>query len=155
MILSETCPARTANGRFFMHPFLLPDATDSASPVKPGRVDVDPLRARRELRLQIARGRRRIDRRIRGLEREGRRLTSWQTYVRRYPAQALVAGMGFGLAVSSGLSRGWPRMLGVQLTRRALDRVIARVWQELGAIWAESKPDRPAGDRSGAEDGRS
>jgi hypothetical protein len=117
--------------------------------------NLDPQRAKRELRLRIARARRRIDRRIRGLEREGRRLTSWRTYVRQYPAHALVAAGGLGLAVSAGLSRGWPRLLGVQLTRRALNRAIARVWQELEAIWAESKADRPAGDQSGAENGRS
>jgi hypothetical protein len=37
-------------------------------------------RAKRELRLRIARGRRRIDGRIRALQRGGRRLISWQTY---------------------------------------------------------------------------
>jgi len=117
--------------------------------------NIDHLRGKRDLRLRIARGRRRIDRRIRGLEREGRRLTSWRTYVRQYPAQALVAAAGLGLAASAGLARGWPRLLGVQLTRRAVDRAIAKAWQELEAIWAESKPDRPAADPSGAEDGRS
>jgi len=114
-----------------------------------------PQRAKRDLRLRIARGRRRIDRRIRGLEREGRRLTSWRTYVRQYPAQALVAAAGLGLAASAGLSRGWPRWLGARLARRALDRAIAGAWQELEAIWAESKPDRPPAEPSGAEDGRS
>ena len=116
---------------------------------------LDPQRAKRDLRLRIARGRRRIDRRVRGLEREGRRLASWRTYVRQYPAQALVAAAGLGLAASAGLARGWPRWLGMRLTRRALDRAIGRAWQELEAIWAESEPDRPAAEPSGAEDGRS
>jgi hypothetical protein len=138
-----------------MHPFLLSDAYKVASPAKPRTVDVDERRAKRELRLHIARLRRRIDRRIWGLERERRRLTSWRTYVQRYPAQALAAAVGLGLAASAGLSRGWPRLLGVQLTRRALDRAIAKAWHELEAIWAESKPHRPAADPSGAQNGRS
>ena len=40
----------------------------------------DDDRAKRELRLRIARGRRRIDGRIRALQSGGRRLISWQTY---------------------------------------------------------------------------
>jgi len=115
----------------------------------------EPRQAKRDLRLRIAGARRRIDRRLRGLEREGRRLASWGTYVRRYPVQALVAAAGLGLAVSAGLAQGWPRWLGTRLVRRAVDRVIARAWQELEAIWAESTPDRPPAEPSGAEDGRS
>jgi len=115
----------------------------------------DPRRAKRDLRLRIARARRRIDRRLRGLEREGRRLASWRTYVRQYPARALVAAAGLGLAVSAGLARGWPRWLGARLVRRALDRGMAGAWQEVEAIWAESTPDRPPAEPSGAEDGRS
>lgn len=116
---------------------------------------LDPRRAKRDLRLRIARARRRIDRRVRGLEREGRRLTSWRTYVRQYPAQALVAAAGLGLAASAGLSRGWTRWLGARLVRRALDRAVTGAWQELEAIWADSTPDRSPADSSGAEDGRS
>jgi hypothetical protein len=37
-------------------------------------------RAKRDLRLRIARGRRRINGRVRALQRGGRRLISWQTY---------------------------------------------------------------------------
>jgi hypothetical protein len=131
-----------------MHPFLLPDAHEAASPATPqaGDVEVADRRAKRELRLQIARARRRIDRRVWAMEREGRRLTSWRTYVRRYPTQALAAALGLGLAASAGLSPGWPRWLGARLTRRALDRAIAKAWHELEAIWAESTPDRPAAE---------
>ena len=118
-------------------------------------VETNHRRAKRELRLRIGRLRRRIDRRVRSLEREGLRLVSWRTYVRQYPAQAVLAAMGLGLAASAGLSGGWSRLLGVHLTRRAVDRAVARVWVELEQIWAESKPGPPPGEQSGAEDGRS
>jgi ElaB/YqjD/DUF883 family membrane-anchored ribosome-binding protein len=115
---------------------------------------LDRQRARRELRLRIARQRRRIDRRVRGLEREGRRLASWRTYVRRYPAQALAAAAGLGLIVSAGLGRGWPRLVGAQLTRRAVVRLVARLWREVEAIWAASRPAPPSAEPSGVDDGR-
>lgn len=116
---------------------------------------IDHRRRKRELRLEIGRLRRRIDRRVRSLEREGLRLVSWRTYVERYPGYAVAAAFGIGLAASAGSGGGWSRLLGLRLARRALDKAACGVWQELKGIWAESKPGRPTGDRSGAENGRS
>jgi hypothetical protein len=112
--------------------------------------DIDHRRERRALRLRVARLRRRIDRRTRSLEREGRRLVSWQTYVRRFPASALLAAFGIGLAASAGPRAGWSRMLGLQLARRAGDKAVGGLIRELKAIWDESNPDE-----TGAERGRS
>ena len=111
-------------------------------------------RARRRLRLRIGRLRRRIDRRVRRLEREGHRLVSWRTYVGRYPAQALAAALGLGVAASAGLSGGLSRRLGFYLARRAVDRTVDRLGKELEAIWAESTPDGDATERSGGADGQ-
>jgi hypothetical protein len=115
----------------------------------------DQRRAKRQLRLRIGRLRRRIDRRVRRLQREGHRLVSWRTYVRRYPAQALAAAVGLGLAASAGLSGRLAQRLGFHLARRAVDRAVNRAWKELGAIWAESTPDRAATEPSGGTDGGS
>jgi len=118
-------------------------------------MDIDDRRTKRELRLEIGRLRRRIDRRVRSLEREGLRLVSWRTYVERYPAYAVAAAFGIGLAASAATGGGWARLLGLRLARRAVDKAAGGVWEELKGIWAESKSGRASGDRSGAEDGRS
>ena len=65
--------------------------------------DVEFIRQRRVLRLRIARLRRRLDGRVHGLASQGRRLTSWRTYVARFPGYAALAAVGLGLAVSVGL----------------------------------------------------
>jgi hypothetical protein len=117
--------------------------------------DLDLQRAKRRLRIRIARLRRRIDRRVRSVRDEGRRLVSWRTYVRRYPAQAVLAAMGLGLAASAGVSRRGLRLLGFHLVRRAVGKAFDRLGRELAASWAESKPRGPESDSSGAKDGRS
>ena len=101
--------------------------------------------ARRQLRLEIARCRRRIDRRARRLEKESRRLASWTTYVRRYPAYALAASFGAGLALASGWRAWLGRVLGVRVTRRAVDGVIDRVLDEVQGFWERSRSE-PGGD---------
>lgn len=115
--------------------------------------DVTHQRAKRALRLRIGRLRRRIDRRARSVEREGRRLASWRTYVERFPAQAVLAAFGFGLAVSSDLSGGWSRLLGQHLTRKALEKAVSGVWHQLAQLWTESDPSRTTPDERGAENG--
>ena len=103
--------------------------------------DIDHRQAKRALRLRVARLRRRIDRRTRSLQREGRRLVSWQTYVRRFPARAVLTAFGIGLAASAGPRAGWSRILGLRLARRAVDKAVDGLVSELKEIWAESSPD--------------
>jgi len=117
--------------------------------------DANPDRTKRLLRRKIARLRRRIDGRVHGLESQKRRLTSWKTYVGRYPGYAVLAALGFGLTVSAGLGRGgWTRMLGLQLTRRAARHIVQGVFAELGAIWSEAAPRQAPDDSDGADHGR-
>ena len=118
-------------------------------------VDAEQERKKRDLRLQIGRLRRQIDGRIRSTEREARRLVSWQTYVRSYPGYAVTAALGFGLAVSAGLSAGRvSRWLGLRLLRRALQAATSRFYQELKQVWAESTPQTATAETSGADDDR-
>ncbi len=91
----------------------------------------------RELRLQIARLRRRIDHHIRAAGQSGRELLRPGTYVRRYPGFAMLAALGTGLTLSAVC--GAPRLgrrLAVRLVRRAGGRIRSRLRQEWRKFWA-------------------
>ncbi|MHC4403869.1 MAG: hypothetical protein ACYTG0_29785 [Planctomycetota bacterium] len=115
----------------------------------------DHQRAKRQLRAEIARLRRRIDGRIRSVGREGRRLTSWQTYVRRYPAHAVAAAMGMGLAVSSGLRGGWRRYVGARVVSRVVTRLVDRALGELERVCRGAATGHASEEAEGADDVRS
>lgn len=120
--------------------------------MSPRVVDPQQERNKRDLRLRIGRLRRQIDGRIRGAQREARRLVSWRSYVRTYPGYAVTAALGIGLAVSAGLSAGrMSRWLGFRLLRRAAEGAAGRFWHELGQIWADSAPQSGADQTTGAD----
>ena len=101
------------------------------------------LRRKRDLRLRIARSRRRIDGRLRATRNSAKQLVSWQTYVVRYPAWALAAALGVGMAVSAGLRPGrMSRWLGLSLVRHAFGGFQQQFWAELRRIWTDTTPDR-------------
>jgi hypothetical protein len=105
------------------------------------------LRRKRELRLRIGRSRRQIDNRLRATQDCARQLFSWQTYVVRYPAWALAAALGVGLAASAGLKpHRMSRWLGASLVRRAFGTIQQHVSAELRRLWTESTPGEE-GDR--------
>ncbi len=124
--------------------------------------DRDLPTTRRQLRLRIARLRRRIDRRVRVVAREGRGLASYRTYVRRHPGRAVLAALGIGVAAGLALpGRRWPRDLGLRLLRQSAERLAADLGAELGGLWADlvtgkrrESPDKSA-ETTGGEDGRS
>lgn len=114
----------------------------------------DQDRRRRNLRREIARLRRRIDRRVRSTGREGRRLMAWQTYVRRYPGWAVAAAFGVGLGLASGLHpKRWSRALGLRLVRRAFDRFVETLLGELADVWSRSSPESGSAETAGGDDG--
>ena len=105
----------------------------------------DPVRRKRLLRLRIARLRRRVDGRAHRLRREGRRLASWKTYVRRYPAYFLLIAAGLGLTASAGLGRGrWLRLLALQVVGRAGRSLFGTVAAELSSVWDAAAPRPPS-----------
>jgi len=116
---------------------------------------------RRELRLRIGRLRRRIDRRIRVVAQEGRRLGSYRTYVRRHPRRALLAALGIGVAAGLALpGRRWPRNLGLRLLRRSVEKLVADLGAELGGLWTDlvtgkrrESSEKPV-ETTGGENGR-
>ena len=109
----------------------------------PTRV-VDPTvqQAKRRLRSDIARSRRQIDGAVGRLAGERQRLTSWQTYVRRFPLAALGLSLGAGITLSAAGSRRrlW-RLFGPSLTNWALGTVRAGLWNDVVSLW-----DRPPTD---------
>lgn len=93
------------------------------------------------MRMRIGRLRRRINSRLRGSRREGQRLLSWRTYVKRYPGGALAAAFGVGIATSTGLKG--PRLIRAicgLLLRRGMGAMLAGVRDELLRVWQESTP---------------
>ncbi|HID77586.1 MAG TPA: hypothetical protein EYP56_16520 [Planctomycetaceae bacterium] len=108
----------------------------------------------RQLRLEIARLRRRIDRRVRAVQREGRRLVRWRTYVERYPAHVLVAGLGLGAMFGAGLGRvNWTRLVAGRIAGRSVDKLVELVAEEFHRAWAASRPGRTRGRTGGGQDG--
>jgi hypothetical protein len=103
-------------------------------------IDVEQEEAKRQLRAEAARLRRRIDRHLSGVSTEASRLTSWQTYVKRYPLATLSAAFGVGLAVSAGISRSnWKRWLAGKLFSTAVAGVKAGVLSDILGAWQQSR----------------
>lgn len=95
----------------------------------------DPLQEKRDLRLKIGRTRRRIDKRLRATEAEGRKLASWRTYVTRYPGPAVAAAFGAGLSGATIFRPGrFLQKLGLGILRSSADRAANLAWREL-ALW--------------------
>jgi len=104
----------------------------------------DLQRRKRELHGRIGRSRRRIDRRLRAVEDDVRRLVDWRTYVVRYPGWALTAALGAGMAASNALRpAAVSRWLGRSLVHKALGGIRRGLWAELRRLWADSNPDDP------------
>lgn len=117
-------------------------------------VHPDPAQTKRQLRLRIGRLRRRIDGRLRQSGRRGRELLSWRTYVRRWPGNAVAVALGAGLALSAGLSaRRLTHWVGLRLLNRAASQGGQLLWQEIAQIWADSAPQRNAGNPPAANPG--
>ncbi|MGA2033911.1 MAG: hypothetical protein ABSG68_16815 [Thermoguttaceae bacterium] len=92
----------------------------------------------RELRLRIARLRRRIDGHIHTARDQGRRLLSWRTYVRRYPFYALLAAAGAGLTLSATLRPGRiVRWLGQLMMSEARRQIVSRLQGELSQFFGD------------------
>jgi hypothetical protein len=101
----------------------------------------------RQLRLRIARLRRRVDRRVRAAGDRARELVEWRTYVRRYPGLAVLAALGAGVTLSAVWSRArLGRWLGMRLVRQAGTRIGEHLWEEVRRFWAAT-PD-PSGEIS-------
>ena len=94
-------------------------------------------REKHQLQVEIARQRRGIDRDLKKLAGEGKRLTSWKTYVARFPAQMLAAMFGVGLIAGSGWrNTSWRKQAGQWLFNAGLAGAKAITWSDLLALWS-------------------
>jgi hypothetical protein len=104
-------------------------------------VDIEHEAAKRRLRSESARLRRRIDTGLANVRGETKKLVSWSTWVRRFPVASLAAAFGVGLVLSAGLSpRRWSRWLGRHTVAAALAALRTGAYSELLALWNESRP---------------
>ncbi|MBI2825489.1 MAG: hypothetical protein HYX69_12455 [Planctomycetia bacterium] len=107
-------------------------------------VDPEILVAKRQLRAEIARTRLRTTLSIARLRDERRRLSSWRTYVARFPQAALALSFAAGLLVALGRpARRLPRMLGTGLAQWGLSVAKAGLLGELAALWNAGRPLPP------------
>ena len=109
---------------------------------------------KRRLRAAIARSRRRIDRRVRNSSKATGRLTSWKTYVERWPAVALAVGLGLGWILAAGLR---PRFLvglfGARLMREMSGRATDFLANELKSFWSDTTPQSRGVEAEGGDNG--
>jgi len=108
----------------------------------PARITPDDLlRRKRELRLRIGRSRRRINGQLRATRDRAAKLLCWRTYVIRYPAWALAAAMGAGLAASAGFKPArMSRWLGLSLVRHAMGGFQQHVRPNCGGFGPTPRP---------------
>ncbi len=70
-------------------------------------------------------------------------LLSWRTYVVRYPAWAVAAALGAGMAASAGLKPArLSRSLGLSLVRHAVGKFQQELWAELRRVWSDAMSDK-------------
>ncbi len=104
-------------------------------PARQRIADAELLAAKRGS-VRTARLRRKIDRRTLAVQHEAIGLTSWKTYVRRYPLGAVVAALGLGLTLSAGLSpRRVSRWLGTSLASAAFSALRQGLWRDVMKVW--------------------
>ena len=109
-------------------------------------VDADILRRKRQLRAEIARTRETTQATLGALADEKRRLTSWKTYVRRFPWVAMVVSFAAGLWVTGARRKSKvPRTLAASLFQWGIASARSGVWTDMMAIWKDSRrrPDDP------------
>ena len=111
---------------------------------KVSRRDVE--KRKQELRAEIARSRRKINHGLFALKEEKNQLTSWKTYVRRFPAGAAAGAFVVGLVLSRGIpiklitttfTNNFARGLSVWAVRMVKQRAL----QELMLFWQNSQND--------------
>lgn len=111
-------------------------------------VDADVLFRKRQLRAEIARTRTSTRATLAALKHEQRRLTSWKTYVRRFPIASLgtVFGVGLWLAAMRP-GRQISRSVATNLIQWGVASARSRILGDLLDVWTNF---RSSGDGPGS-----
>jgi len=100
-----------------------------------------------EFRLEIARVRRRLDRRAAGWVERGSLVVAPGRYVERHPLRAMLAAVGLGVLAGAWRSRRAARA-GVDLADAALTSPWAEILRQCRRLWAAIVGDAPAANNS-------
>jgi hypothetical protein len=117
---------------------------------------LDEQQTKRLLRQQIGRLRRRIDRRLRDVRRQGLELTSWREYVQRSPGLSVLAALTLGLTGAYGAARkNWTENRLVLYARRMLRAMLVRLWRQGKRWWARFRARKTSTPAEGGAHDRS
>ncbi len=103
-------------------------------------VDADTQRTKRQLRAEIALSRASIADQLVELRDQRRRLTSWRTYVGRFPTATLAAAFAVGLLIAGARpGRKVPRLVASGMLRWGMNAVKAGLLSEVINLWNRSQ----------------
>jgi hypothetical protein len=109
--------------------------------------------ARNELRMQIARVRRRLDARIRSAAGRTTGMVSLPRLFGRYPRIAMLIGLWAGRAVLGTLREDPKRWLGQPLLRQVAGKAAEGFWRKFRQYRAERRAKRAGQKHDGGEHG--
>jgi hypothetical protein len=114
-------------------------------------IDVERERAKRQLRAEIALSRVAVIDQWTDLKEQRRRLTSWRTYVGRFPTATLAAAFAVGLLIAGARpGRKIPRMVASGMLRWGMNAVKAGLLTEVINLWQSSRAN--GGTDAGADE---
>lgn len=103
-------------------------------------IDVETQQAKRQLRAEIALSRAAITDQLVELKEQRRRLTSWKTYVGRFPVATLASAFAVGLFIAAARpGRRVPKMVASSLLQWGVNSVKAGLLTELLNLWNRSQ----------------
>jgi len=114
-------------------------------------VPLHEQQAKRLLRQQIGRLRRRIDRRVRGVRQQGQQLASWRSYFLQHPGLTMLAIVGLGLATAFGMTRcQWGDHPAVERIKQFLRSTLEWLRREAKQRWTgTTTPEHTASAQGG------
>ena len=111
-------------------------------------VDAETLLRKRQLRAEIARSREATRATLASLGQEKRRLTSWRTYVQRFPSAALAVSFAAGLALAAARpGRRLPKVVAASLMQWGVASARSGLWRELLSLWEAGRGPQDGPDR--------
>jgi len=103
-------------------------------------IHVETQQAKRQLRAEIALSRAAITDELAALQEQKRRLTSWKTYVGRFPVATLASAFAVGLMIAGARpGRRVPKLVANSLLQWGVNSVKAGLLTELLNLWTRTQ----------------